>query len=44
MQLLLNSSFGGQGGSYGMKFGSPDAGFPAPYGDGYGAHLVLMLF
>ncbi|KAL6335368.1 hypothetical protein AAG906_029611 [Vitis piasezkii] len=27
------------GGSYGMKFGSPDGGFPAPYGDGYGAHL-----
>ncbi|KAL6335234.1 hypothetical protein AAG906_029467 [Vitis piasezkii] len=39
MQLLLNSSSGGQDGSYGMKFGSPDGGFPAPYGDGYGAHL-----
>ncbi|KAK6914769.1 hypothetical protein RJ641_019886, partial [Dillenia turbinata] len=27
------------GGPYGMKFNSPESGFPAPYGDGYGAHL-----
>ncbi|GFZ11750.1 hypothetical protein Acr_23g0001350 [Actinidia rufa] len=27
------------GGAYGMKFNSPDGGFPAPYGDGYGVHL-----
>uniref|UniRef100_A0A5B6ZQP7 Protein FLX-like 3 n=1 Tax=Davidia involucrata TaxID=16924 RepID=A0A5B6ZQP7_DAVIN len=29
----------GAGGSYGMKFSSPEGGFPAPYGDGYGVHL-----
>ncbi|GMP35071.1 hypothetical protein CsSME_00007678 [Camellia sinensis var. sinensis] len=27
------------GGPYGMKFSSPEGGFPAPYGDGYGVHL-----
>lgn len=27
------------GGAYGMKFGSPEAGFSATYGDGYGVHL-----
>ncbi|KAL6996347.1 hypothetical protein U1Q18_006478 [Sarracenia purpurea var. burkii] len=27
------------GGPYGMKFSNSEAGFPAPYGDGYGAHL-----
>lgn len=29
----------GAGGPYGMKFSSTDVGFPAAYGDGYGAHL-----
>ncbi|KAF3450618.1 hypothetical protein FNV43_RR06707 [Rhamnella rubrinervis] len=29
----------GAAGSYGMKFSSPEGGFPAPYGDGYGTHL-----
>ncbi|KAA8540297.1 hypothetical protein F0562_024140 [Nyssa sinensis] len=29
----------GAGGPYGMKFSSPEGGFPAPYGDGYGIHL-----
>ncbi|KAK9282123.1 hypothetical protein L1049_005035 [Liquidambar formosana] len=29
----------GAGGPYGMKFSSPEGGFPAPYGDGYGVHL-----
>ncbi|KAI7985912.1 Protein FLX-like 3 [Camellia lanceoleosa] len=27
------------GGPYGIKFSSPEGGFPAPYGDGYGVHL-----
>ncbi|KAI7980339.1 Protein FLX-like 3 [Camellia lanceoleosa] len=27
------------GGPYGMKFSSPEGGFPAPYGHGYGVHL-----
>ena len=31
------------GGPYGMKFSSPEGGFPEPYGDGYGAHMVSML-
>ncbi|GMH03749.1 hypothetical protein Nepgr_005588 [Nepenthes gracilis] len=29
----------GVGGSYGIKFSSPDGGFPAPYGDHYGTRL-----
>lgn len=29
----------GAGGSYGMKYSSPDGGFSAPYGDGYGAYM-----
>lgn len=32
------------GGQYGMSFSSPDGGFPAPYGDGYGMHMVLFLY
>ncbi|KAJ9190320.1 hypothetical protein P3X46_001536 [Hevea brasiliensis] len=28
------------GGPYGMKFGNPEGVFPAPYGDGYGVHMV----
>ncbi|KAL6972726.1 hypothetical protein U1Q18_026899 [Sarracenia purpurea var. burkii] len=31
-------SWASSGGPYGMKFSSPERGFPAPYGDGYGAH------
>ncbi|KAF8400989.1 hypothetical protein HHK36_014292 [Tetracentron sinense] len=31
----------GAGGSYGMKLSSPERGFPASYGDGYGAHLGI---
>lgn len=44
LRLVLNPFLGCQGGSYGMKFGSPDGGFPAPYGDGYRAHMVWMAF
>ncbi|KAF8388828.1 hypothetical protein HHK36_025508 [Tetracentron sinense] len=29
----------GAGGTYGMKHSSPEGGFPASYGDGYGVHL-----
>lgn len=29
-----------EGGPYGTKFGSPEGGFPPPYADGYGVHLV----
>jgi len=32
-----------EGGPYGTKFGSPE-GFPAPYTDGYGVHLVCTFF
>ncbi|KAF2323548.1 hypothetical protein GH714_036037 [Hevea brasiliensis] len=28
------------GGPYGMKFGNPERGIPAPYGDRYGVHVV----
>ncbi|OAY36518.1 hypothetical protein MANES_11G027300v8 [Manihot esculenta] len=28
------------GGAYGMKYGNPEGGFPAPYGDRYGTHMV----
>lgn len=31
-----------QGGPYGMKFNSREAGYPAPYGDGYGSHMVCQ--
>lgn len=31
-----------QGGSYGMKFNIGEGGFHAPYGDGYGAHMVCL--
>lgn len=31
-----------QGGPYGMKFNSGEGGFPAPYGDGYGARMVCL--
>lgn len=27
-----------------MSFSSPDAGFPPPYGDGYGMHMVCFLY
>ncbi|KAJ8756180.1 hypothetical protein K2173_024727 [Erythroxylum novogranatense] len=29
----------GAGGPYGMKFSTPDGGFPTPYGDGYGVSV-----
>ncbi|OVA16341.1 hypothetical protein BVC80_8473g8 [Macleaya cordata] len=32
----------GAGGAYGMKRGSPEGGFPNPYGDGYGLHPVQV--
>ncbi|XP_031118967.1 protein FLX-like 3 [Ipomoea triloba] len=28
------------GGPYSINFGTPDSNFPAPYGEGYGGHLV----
>jgi hypothetical protein len=29
-----------EGGSYGMKLGSPEAAFPTQYGDKYNIHAV----
>ncbi|KAJ4835855.1 hypothetical protein Tsubulata_030112 [Turnera subulata] len=39
LRAELDSRSWGPGGAYGMKFGVPEGGYPAPYGDGYGVHM-----